>query len=77
MQANEVLSGLVVSVNVDNVFNKQPPNDPTYTGIDNQNYNDYGRSYFIGANYNFGRQKGCPTRRVPCYSLERSISCCG
>ena len=55
MQANEVLSGLVVSVNVDNVFNKQPPNDPTYTGIDNQNYNDYGRSYFIGANYKFGR----------------------
>ena len=56
----EVLSGLVVSFNVDNVFNRQPPYDPTYTGIDNQpynteNYNDYGRSYFIGANYKFGR----------------------
>ncbi len=56
----EVLSGLTVSVNVNNVFNKQPPFDPTYTGIDNQpynflNYNVYGRSYFIGANYKFGK----------------------
>ena len=56
----EVLSGLVVSFNVNNVFNKQPPFDSTYLGIDDQpyntdNYNDYGRSYFIGANYRFGR----------------------
>jgi outer membrane receptor protein involved in Fe transport len=54
----EVLNGLVVSINVNNVFNKQPPYDPTYTGIDNQpynilNYNDYGRSYFLGLNYQF------------------------
>jgi iron complex outermembrane recepter protein len=56
----EVISGLTVSANVDNVFNRQPPFDPTYTGIDPQpynvfNYNDYGRSYFIGANYKFGK----------------------
>ncbi len=56
----EVLKGLVLTVNVLNVFNRQPPFDPTYLGTDVQpynteNYNDYGRSYFIGANYKFGR----------------------
>jgi iron complex outermembrane receptor protein len=56
----EVLNGLVVSFNIDNAFNRQPPYDSTYTGIDNQpyntqNYNDYGRSYFIEGNYKFGR----------------------
>jgi outer membrane receptor for ferrienterochelin and colicin len=45
---------------VDNVFNKQPPFDNSYAGIDNQpynteNYNIYGRSYFVGANYKFGK----------------------
>ena len=40
------------------MFNKQPPFDPTYLGTSNQpydifNYNDYGRSYFLGANYKF------------------------
>ncbi|MBV9697992.1 MAG: TonB-dependent receptor [Gammaproteobacteria bacterium] len=54
----EAAPGLVVSFNVDNVFNKEPPFDPTWTGIDNQpynifNYNDYGRSYFIDLNYKF------------------------
>jgi outer membrane receptor protein involved in Fe transport len=56
----EVLNGLTMSVNVNNVFNKQPPLDPTWTGLDNQpfnifNYNNYGREYFIGANYKFGK----------------------
>ena len=55
----EILSGFTVSANVNNVFNKQPPFDNSYQGIDNQpyntlNYNDYGRSYFVGANYKFG-----------------------
>ena len=56
----EVLNGLTLSVNVNNVFNKQPPFDPTWTGLDNQpfnifNYNNYGREYFVGANYKFGK----------------------
>jgi iron complex outermembrane receptor protein len=56
----EVFSGFTVTANVDNVFNRMPPFDPTYTGLDsapyNQlNYNEYGRSYFVGANYKFGK----------------------
>jgi outer membrane receptor protein involved in Fe transport len=52
----EVLRGLTLGANINNVFNRSPPFDSTYTGIDNQpynifNYNDYGRSYFIGATY--------------------------
>jgi outer membrane receptor protein involved in Fe transport len=56
----EVLSGLTVTANVNNVFNKMPPFDPTWTGLDNQpfnifNYNNYGREYFVGASYKFGK----------------------
>jgi outer membrane receptor protein involved in Fe transport len=56
----EIVKGLVATVNVNNVFNKQPPLDNTQLGITAQpfnpdNYNNYGRSYFIGANYKFGR----------------------
>ncbi len=56
----DILPGLQVYGNVLNVVNKQPPFDPTYRGTDSQpynvfNYNDYGRSYFVGANYKFGR----------------------
>ena len=52
----ELLRGLTLSANINNVFNRSPPYDNTYRGIDNQpynifNYNDYGRSYFIGATY--------------------------
>ena len=47
----EVLSGLTVSANVNNVFNKQPPFDnstrESTTSPSNVNYNDYGRSYFV------------------------------
>ncbi|MBS0580224.1 MAG: TonB-dependent receptor [Proteobacteria bacterium] len=54
----ELLKGLTVTANVNNLFNKMPPMDPTYKGIDNQpynfeNYNPYGTSYFIGAYYKF------------------------
>jgi len=54
----ELLPGLVLTGNVDNLFNRQPPYDSTYSGIDNQpynifNYNDYGRSFFVGATYTF------------------------
>jgi iron complex outermembrane receptor protein len=56
----EILKGLVATVNVNNVFNKQPPLDNTQLGINTQPfnpdiYNNYGRSYFIGANYKFSR----------------------
>lgn len=56
----EVVKDLVVTVNVNNVFNKQPPVDNTQLGINSQPfnsdiYNNYGRSYFVGANYKFGR----------------------
>ena len=42
------------------MFNRAPPFDNTYDGLANQpynifNYNDYGRSYFVGAAYKFGR----------------------
>ncbi|MEP6546419.1 MAG: TonB-dependent receptor [Gammaproteobacteria bacterium] len=52
----EVLPGLVVSANVINLFDKAPPVDNSYTGISNQpynvlNYNDFGRSFFVQANY--------------------------
>lgn len=52
----EVLPGLVVSANVVNLFDKAPPVDNSYTGISNQpynvfNYNDFGRSFFVQANY--------------------------
>lgn len=56
----EVLRGLELSVNAVNVFDKAPPVDNSYTGIidqpyNTQNYNDYGRSFFVEANYKFGK----------------------
>jgi iron complex outermembrane recepter protein len=52
----EALPGLTLRANVDNVFNRSPPFDNSYRGIDNQpynifNYNDFGRTYFVGATY--------------------------
>jgi outer membrane receptor protein involved in Fe transport len=57
----EVLQGLVLSFNCNNIANKMPPSDNTYLGIDSQpynslNYNNYGRSFFVQAQYKFGRQ---------------------
>ena len=56
----EVLPGLVLAGNVDNLFNKMPPTDNSYLGIDNQpynslNYNPYGRSFFVEATYKYGK----------------------
>jgi iron complex outermembrane recepter protein len=55
-------SRLSLSANVLNLFNRSPPYDNTYSGIDNQpynifNYNDYGRSFFVGANYALGQPR--------------------
>ena len=56
----EIIPGLVVSANVDNVFNKAPPKDNSYAGIYDQpynslNYNPYGRSFLVEASYKFGK----------------------
>ena len=56
----EVLHGLTVSFNVNNLFDKMPPIDYSTPGIYSapfnvENYNNYGRSYFVEANYKFGR----------------------
>ncbi len=56
----EVLRGLTVSANVNNVFDKLPPIDYSTPGIYSapfnvENYNNYGRSYFVEASYKFGR----------------------
>lgn len=56
----EIIPGLVVSANVDNVFNKAPPIDNTQPGITDQpynslDYNAYGRSFLVEANYKFGK----------------------
>lgn len=56
----EVLPGLVLAFNCNNIANKMPPTDNTYLGIDDQpynslNYNNYGRSFFAQATYKFGK----------------------
>lgn len=56
----EVIKGLTLSGNIVNAFNKMPPVDNSFAGTDNQpynifNYNNYGRSYFVEANYKFGQ----------------------
>ncbi len=55
----EVLPGLVISANCNNLFNKAPPPDYSQPGTTTQpynlfNYNAYGREYFVQANYKFG-----------------------
>lgn len=55
-----LLPSLQLSVAVNNVFNTMPPADHSRPGTASQpynelNYNVYGRSYFVGANYKFGR----------------------
>ncbi|MBS0373894.1 MAG: TonB-dependent receptor [Proteobacteria bacterium] len=51
---------LEVIGNVNNLFNKLPPLDSSTLGTVNVpfsvfNYNNYGRAYFVGANYHFGK----------------------
>jgi iron complex outermembrane receptor protein len=53
-------SSLQIRLAVDNAFNAMPPPDHSYPGIYNQpynnnNYNVYGRSYLLEANYKFGK----------------------
>jgi iron complex outermembrane recepter protein len=55
----EVVKGLTLSANVNNLFDKLPPIDYSTPGIYTQpfnveNYNNYGRSYFVEASYKFG-----------------------
>jgi iron complex outermembrane recepter protein len=50
---------LTLSFTVDNLFNKMPPRDNTYPGIqdypyNSDNYNPYGRTFYIEASYKFG-----------------------
>lgn len=56
----QIIDGLTISANVVNAFNKMPPVDNSYPGTSNApynifNYNPYGRSYFVEANYKFGK----------------------
>jgi iron complex outermembrane receptor protein len=56
----EILPGLTLSGNVINVFDKMPPPDNSTPGTVNQpylntNYNPYGRTFFVEANYKFGK----------------------
>jgi outer membrane receptor for ferrienterochelin and colicin len=55
----QVLHGLTLSANINNLFDKLPPIDYSTPGIYSQpfnveNYNNYGRSFFVEANYKFG-----------------------
>jgi len=56
----EVLPGLTLSANVNNLLDKLPPIDYSTPGIYSQpfnveNYDNYGRSFFVEANYKFRR----------------------
>jgi len=49
-------ASLAFSLTLDNVFDRMPPPDHTYTGLDNhpyndQNYNVYGRAYYFEVTY--------------------------
>jgi iron complex outermembrane recepter protein len=49
---------LDLSLLINNVFNKMPPSDPTYTAypyFDTTNYNIYGREYMLQASFRFGK----------------------
>ena len=53
------IKNLGVSLQVSNLFNKMPPVDNSYPGTSSApynslNYNPYGRSFFLEANYKFG-----------------------
>jgi len=55
-----VIPGLQVYANIDNLFNTMPPHDDSTPGTVNQpynslNYNPYGRSFYVGASYKFGK----------------------
>jgi hypothetical protein len=46
-----------LSLLVNNVFNKMPPNDPTFSSypfFNDQNYNVYGRETMLQVSFRFG-----------------------
>jgi iron complex outermembrane recepter protein len=56
----QLTPALALHGNVNNAFDTMPPPDHSWPGIYNQpysavNYNNYGRSYFISAEYRFGQ----------------------
>jgi outer membrane receptor protein involved in Fe transport len=53
------IKNLGLSLLVNNVFNKMPPLDRSFSGLtatpyNTTNYNVYGRAIFLEANYKFG-----------------------
>lgn len=54
-----LFDGMDLSLMVDNVFNRMPPYDSSYPGTypgpyNSNNYNVYGRAYYLELHYNFG-----------------------
>jgi outer membrane receptor protein involved in Fe transport len=55
-----ISDAITVSATIDNLFDKMPPLDRSYSGLDYQpynylNYNIYGRSYVLEMGYRFGK----------------------
>ena len=57
------MKNLGISLQVSNLFNKMPPVDNSYPGTtwgpyNSDNYNPYGRAFYLEANYKFGNGSG-------------------
>ncbi|MEW9622824.1 TonB-dependent receptor domain-containing protein [Rhodanobacter geophilus] len=57
------IKNLALSLQIQNVFNKMPPVDNSYPGTtwgpyNSDNYNPFGRAFFLEANYKFGQGFG-------------------
>jgi outer membrane receptor protein involved in Fe transport len=57
---NQVLPALELSLGINNLFNRMPPEDHSYPGTYNgpynsTNYSVYGRTYYAEASYKFGK----------------------
>ncbi|MBN8923670.1 MAG: TonB-dependent receptor [Rhodanobacter sp. 68-29] len=57
------IKNLGLSLQIQNLFNKMPPVDNSYPGTtwgpyNSDNYNPYGRSFYVEANYRFGQGSG-------------------
>jgi len=55
-----VLPALELSLGINNLFNRMPPEDHSYPGTYNgpynsTNYSVYGRTYYAEASYKFGK----------------------
>ena len=60
--AYEVIDGLELSVMVNNLFNRMPPNDPYYPAssgapYNSYNFNPYGREIMFELHWAFGKKK--------------------